>query len=511
MCAVKATRKAQPRSQRNGQWIEQYLFVPEGKLVGRPFKLSDEQWEWLEQIYDSPTRQVIISMGRKNGKTAFSAALVLLHLVGPEAVPNSQLYSAARSRDQAALLFSLALKMVRLSRELLEYVSIKDSAKELLCEELGTIYKALSADAPTKMGLSPVFVVHDELGQVEGASDALYDALETASGAHDAPMSVVISTQAATDAALLSQLIDDALTKSDPELKLILYTAPEELDPYSEEAIKTANPHYGIFMNPKEALRQAETARRLPSAENRYRNLILNQRIDVNDPLIPRSVWIENGQKPDLTAFLGDKVYAGLDLSIRRDLTALVLAAKSKDNVWHFICHFFAPENGLMERVRKDKAPYDQWARDGFLTLTPGNVIDYDLVAEQLSLLAKQYKIAGIAYDRYRIRDLKASLSKINCELPLVEFGQGFKSMAPALDVFEAMMLNTRIRHGNNPILRMCSVNAVVSRDPSGNRKLDKAKARGRIDGLVAMVMAAALGEADVDAKKSEPQLFFLG
>src|SRR5690606_30590911 len=135
------------RGQRNIQWIEAYCRVPEGRMVGQPVKLTKEQKGWIKLIYDSPTRRFILSMGRKNGKTAFSAFLLLLHLVGPEARANSQLFSAAQSRDQAAVLFKLAAKVVRFSPDLSAYVQIRESAKSLLCPELGTEYRALSAEA----------------------------------------------------------------------------------------------------------------------------------------------------------------------------------------------------------------------------------------------------------------------------------------------------------------------------------------------------------------------------
>src|SRR5690606_22045729 len=181
------------------------------------------------------TRRAIVSFGRKNGKTALAAFLLLLHLCGPEARENSQLYSAAQSREQAAILFSLAAKIVRMSPDLSQYVIVRDTAKQLACPELGTLYRALSAEASTAYGLSPVFVVHDELGQVRGPRSELYEALETASGAQESPLSVVISTQAPTDADLLSVLIDDARAGADPETKLFLYAAGDDLDPFVEE------------------------------------------------------------------------------------------------------------------------------------------------------------------------------------------------------------------------------------------------------------------------------------
>ena len=153
------------RSESNARWIEEHCYVPEGRLVGRPVKLSAEQRDWLRDIYDSPTRTFILSVGRKNAKTATAAFLLLLHTAGPEALANSQLYSAAQSRDQAAILFALAAKIVRMSPSLSAFIHIRDTAKQLFCPELGTLYRALSAEASTSYGLSPAFIVHDELGR----------------------------------------------------------------------------------------------------------------------------------------------------------------------------------------------------------------------------------------------------------------------------------------------------------------------------------------------------------
>jgi phage terminase large subunit-like protein len=153
------------RSDRNIEWLETYCRIPEGKLVGKELKLTEIQKQWVRDIYDTPTRVFILSMGRKNAKTAFAAFLLLLHLCGPEAKRNSQLYSDAQSREQAAILFALAAKIVRMSPDLAQYITIRDTAKQLACSELGTLYRALSAEASTAYGLSPAFTVHDGLTQ----------------------------------------------------------------------------------------------------------------------------------------------------------------------------------------------------------------------------------------------------------------------------------------------------------------------------------------------------------
>jgi len=475
--------------------------IPEGKFVGKPVKLTKHQRRWLGRIYDSPTRTFILSMGRKNAKTAFSAFIVLLHTCGPEAKPNSQLYSAAQSRDQAAVLFELAAKMVRMSPDLSEYVTIRDTAKELLCHELGTFFKALSADAATKFGLSPCLVIHDELGQVKGPRSELYEALETASAAQESPLSIVISTQAPTPADLLSVLIDDALTGADPRTKVELYTAPEDADTFSEKAIKAANPHFGDFMNQEEVFRQASDAKRMPSREAAYRNLILNQRIEARNPFVTQTIWQENGEEPD--ALEGKKVYGGLDLSSVADLTALALVSDAGD----VHSTFWLPEEGLVEKSRADRVPYDLWAQQWYLQTTPGRAIEYDYIAAYLRDVFDMYDVQAMAFDRYNMKFLKPCLERAGFseeELArFIDFGQGFVSMSPALRELETKLLGKKLKHGNHPVLEMCAKNATVIQDPAGNRKFVKGKSTGRIDGMVSLAMAVGVMPQEAPQEKS--------
>ncbi len=453
-------------------------------------------WQRREicRIYDNPngTRRAIISFGRKNGKTALAAFLLLLHLCGPEARQNSNLYSAAQSRDQAAILFSLAAKIVRLSPDLVAYVVVRDTAKQLYCAELGTLYRALSADATTAYGLSPVFIVHDELGQVKGPRSELYEALETATAAQDEPLSIVISTQAPTDADLLSVLIDDAKAGHDPRVVLSVYSAPEDLDPFGEEAIRAANPAFGDFQNSTEVIGMAEDARRMPSREPEYRNLILNQRVETTAPFISKTVWMSCvGQVGDFGKL---PCFGGLDLSEVNDLCAFVPIV-GIDNRWHVKPVFWLPEDGLRERARKDRVPYDQWAREGFLTTVPGKSIEYSYVARYIAEFIRLRNVQKIAFDRWNWRHFRpwlihAGLSEAMVDSIFIEFGQGYQSMSPALRDLEASILAGRIVHGSHPVMNMCAANAVVKRDEAGNRKLDKPKSRGRIDGMVGLAMA---------------------
>lgn len=497
--------RKQTRGEESITWIEKYCRVPDGKHVGKPVRLEDWQKEAIYGIYDHPTRRAIISFGRKNGKTALSAMLLLLHLCGTEARRNSELYSSALSRDQASILFRLAAKMVRLNPELSSFVVIRETIKQLYCPGLGTLYQALSADAATNFGLSPVFIVHDELGQVQGPRHSLYEALETATGAQEDPLSIVISTQAPTDGDLLSILIDDALGQIDPRVRLFLYTADEEADPFAEETIRQANPAFGVFQNAAEVLAMAEDARRMPSREAEYRNLILNQRVEASNPFVTKSVWDENGGDPEGWG----AVYGGLDLSETGDLTSLELVSPAGRTIG-VRSIFWLPEEGLAERSRKDRVPYDVWHSRGYLETTPGRSVEYEYVAERIARLFREMDIRKIAFDRYNMRHLrpwlvKAGMSEAFIDAHFEDFGQGYVSMSPALRTLESLLLNARLRHGNHPVLKMCAVNAVVKMDEAGSRKLDKKKSRGRIDGMVALAMAAGVAGESLNEEAVYP------
>jgi phage terminase large subunit-like protein len=507
------------------RWIEGHCFVPEGRDMGKPVKLSIWQRKEIVKIYDNPsgTRRAILSFARKNGKTALAAMLLLANVCGPYHVKNSQLYSAAQSREQASLLFNLACKMIRMSPDLRGVLTIKESAKEIHCLELGTKYRALAAEATTAYGLSPVFIVHDELGQVKGPRSILYEALETATGAQSEPLSVIISTQARTDADLLSVLIDDALAGHDPRTLVSLYAAPPELDPFDPATIKLANPALGEFLNEREVMAMAKDAERMPSREAEYRNLVLNQRVEIVNPFIQPAMWkacsgevgrYRNGSHNKTVNYFedslekSDEVYAGLDLSEVADLTAFVMIGRFDDE-WHVDPTFWLPHDGLDQKAIKDRVPYDQWASQGLLMTTPGKTVAYKFVADFLRDALSKFNIRKVGFDRWNMRHLQpwlleAGMSEQFIKEHFVEFGQGVQSMSPALRDLEELILSRRLVHHANPILTMCVANTVIVKDDAGNRKPSKRKSSGRIDGLVALAMAvgvAPLNKPKIDVE----------
>ena len=484
------------RGERVCAFIEAFCVVPEGKEVGKPMRLAQFQREFILSVYDNPagTRRAYLSMARKNGKSGLVAAILLAHLAGPEAVLNSQIVSGARSRDQAGLVFNLASKMISQSPELSKRVRIVPSGKRLIGLSKNVEYRALAADGTTAHGLSPVLAILDELGQVRGEQDDFVDAITTSQGAHDEPLLMVISTQAPTDADLFSIWLDDADRSKDPRIVSRLYAAPADANLDDESAWLAANPALGLFRSREDVVEQAAQAARMPSAENTFRNLILNQRVTVHSPFVSRDVWLANAG--EVEPYNGAPVTLGLDLSAVSDLTALV-AVWQGDKRIQVRSTFWTPETGLVERSKRDRTGYDRWAREGHLQTTPGASIDYEYVAHAVLEMSEEMNIAAIAFDRWRIDQFKGALVRQGAPESFIEImqpiGQGFASMAPALDSLEREMLAHRLAHGGHPVMSMCASNAVVVRDPAGNRKLDKAKSTGRIDGMVALAMALGL------------------
>jgi phage terminase large subunit-like protein len=327
---------------------------------------------------------------------------------------------------------------------------------------------------------------------------------------------VVISTQAPTDADLLSVLIDDAKTGADPQTKLFLYTAPVEMDPFSDEAIRAANPAFDEFMNQDEVRKLAQNAKRMPSREADYRNLVLNQRVQRRNLYVSAATWMING-KARRANLDGLVVYGGLDLSSVSDLTALVLIAQDpeENNEWFIEPRFWLPEEGIEEKSREDRVPYDMWANQGLLLLTPGKSIKYEFIAHELLDLFERYDISKIAFDRYNMKFLRPELERAGISdgdiAKFQEFGQGMVSMSPALREFESLLLDGKMRHGNHPVLTMCAANAAVISDAAGNRKFAKDRSNGRIDGMVATAMAVAMGTGEASERAPEYQMFFIG
>jgi phage terminase large subunit-like protein len=435
-----------------------------GPLAGKPLKLRPWQRKFIKAVYRTDkagnrlVRTAVLSVGRKNGKTQLAAALCLCALSGPEAEPRGECYAVACTRFQAGRVFNEMVAIITKTPWLNERINIVRFRKELEDLENGSTFDVLSADVAPVHGLSPSFICYDELAQVP--SRALYDALGTALGGRAQPLMMVISTQAARDEAPMSELVDYGLRIQrgeivDPGFHLTLYSAPPEVDPWKLATWKMANPALGDFRSLEDVKRLALQAQRMPAAEMSFRNLILNQRCDTTAQFINAAAWKGCDDEVNIASLKGRPCYAGLDLGATKDMTALVLA-------------FGDTNTGF------DVLPYC-WL-DG------------------------TYNIRALAFDRWRVEDLKRELDAIGCNVPLTPFGQGFKDQSPAVDTLEQMVEEGKIRHGQHPVLAMAVTNAKAETDAAGNRKLSKRRSVGRIDPVIALTMALGVAKRPTPA-----------
>jgi len=504
------TRNGRQRAQAVIDFI-QVLTVPSGVGEGKPFKLMRWQKEFIRDIYEPHhngkrvVRRAILSLGRRNGKTALIAAIALAHLVGPERIFNGEIYSAANDREQASIVFKFAKQIVMREPELAAQIEIIPSTKTMLARRTGSVYRAISAEAGTKHGFQPSVCIFDELAQARNRD--LYDVLDTSFGSTREPLFIVISTQSNEPEHVLSRLIDDGLSGNDPTIVCHLHAADENCDLEDEAQWLKANPALGKFRDREDLVAAIRKAKRLPAEEPKVRNLFLNQRVSPTATLISRAEWMACAGEVEFVD--GEEVYLGLDLSSVVDLTALVMG--SADEPTRIRPFFWKPLEQLAEQSRRDfgagNRRYQEWVRAGHLLTTPGKSIDPNVVATFIAELSQRFRIIGLAYDRWRVDDLMRAFDHIGLQaykegergagLRMVPWGQGFKDMAAAIDALEGAILDRKIIHPDNPVLNWNMASAVATMDPAGNRKLDKDKAQFRIDGAVALAMMMGLRSRD--------------
>ncbi len=453
-------------------------------------------------------------MARKNGKTALIAAIVLAHLVGPEAILNGEIYSAANDRDQAAIVFRFAKQIVELEPELRRIIDISLSTKTMIAPATGSIYRALSAEAGTKHGLLPSLAIFDELAQAKNRD--LYDVLDTSFGAREEPLFIVISTQSNDPEHILSKLIDDGVNGGDPSIVCHLYAADEDCPLDDQAQWAKANPALSTFRDREDLALGMAKAIRIPSSEPTARNLLLNQRVSPSEVLISRAEWVERAGQVEYKPL--EEIYLGLDLSSVIDLSALVaVSASDPPRIMPF---FWKPEQLLREHSKRDfgsgNRRYEEWFANKHLFTTPGRSIDPLVIATFIAELCGKYRVLGLAYDRWRMGDILREFDRIQFVafddekaklnnrtglgregLRICPWGQGYKDMGPAIDALELAIFDRSLVHPNNPCLNWNMTNAVSTMDPAGNRKLDKEAARFRIDGAVALAMVMGLRSRD--------------
>jgi phage terminase large subunit-like protein len=494
------------------------LPVTKGLGAGEKLRLLPFQRDWIEAVYAAdadgrrPVRTALMSVARGNGKTVLVAGLCLAHLVGPEAEPRGECYSAAATKEQAALIFAEIEAWVYAVPWLAARLNVETFMKRIRDHETGSVYRALASDGPAAHGLAASMICCDELAQWKRRE--LFDVLRTSMGKRAEPLLVAIGTQSPDADNLMSELVDyagriQAGEVTDPSFHGICYQVPAGSDVFDPESWPLANPALGVFRSLEEIANEAARAKRIPTFENAFRNLYCNQRVSAEPRAIDPAEWDACGldEVPAL-ALAGQPCWAGLDLSNVRDLTALVLYFPEMGGA--VLPFFWCPSEAVAEKEEVDRVPYRVWAKQGLIEITSGKAIDREFIAARLAKVAAAYDLQGVAYDRWGMAELQNVLDRQGIRLPLVPFGQGYRDMGPAIDQFETAMLTRKLSHGGHPILRWNAGNAVFQTDPTGARKLAKDRSRDRIDGLVALVMAIGLAARTEAPKQFEGSVSWL-
>ena len=489
------------KAQRVVRFIEA-LRHTKGEFHGQPFHLLPWQERIIRDVFgtvrdDDPTMRqyttAYIEIPKKNGKSELGAAIALNMLINDDEW-KAEVYSCASDRQQAAIVFDVAVDMVRQSPALMKRVKIIPSTRRMIYQPTGSIYQVLSSEVATKHGLNVSACIFDELHTQP--TRALYDVMTQGSGdARRQPLWFFLTTAGTDRNSICWEVHQKALDilegrKNDPRFYPVLFGLPDEADWTNEENWYRANPsldHTITIDKVRDAFRKAQET---PADENQFRQLRLNQWVKQSVRWMPMDKWDECGGVGDPYALEGRACYAGLDLSSTSDLTALVLVfpPTSEDEPYIALPFFWLPEETLSLRVRRDHVPYDQWAKRGFIQTTEGNVVHYGFIERFICELGERYNIREIAHDRWNATMMVQTLEDDG--FTMVPFGQGFKDMSPPTKELMRIVLEHKLCHGGHPVLRWNMDNAYVRTDPAGNLKLDKEKSTEKIDGVVALVMA---------------------
>ncbi len=493
-----------------------------GEWAGRPVILEPWQqfviWSifgWKSADGTRRFRTAILEVARKNGKTTMAAGVGLFLLLADQE-PGAEVYSAATKRDQARLSHGEATRMAKASPGIRREVRIyKDN---IHIPDTASKFEPLGADADTMDGLNVHGALVDEI-HAHKARD-VWDLLETATGARRQPLMFGISTSGFDRQSLFftqHEYTEKVLQRviEDDSWFGIIYTIDKRRDSDPEDVVDDdwedevnwikANPNLGVCKKWDDMRRKAMRAKEMPGALNAFLRLELDVWTQAETKWVNLDHWRACGGAVDELGLKGRTCYGGLDLSNTTDVTAwvMVFPPQAEGDTYRVLCRFFIPEDSMHERVRRDRVPYDAWVRQGFMTATAGNVVDYDFVLQQIADDREAFDLQQIAFDRWGAAHIQSQLMEMGGEEFLVQFGQGFASMSAPMKELEKLILGHGLAHGNNPVLTWMADNLVAREDPAGNIKPDKEKSIERIDGMVALIMGLDRATRHEPPKKS--------
>lgn len=487
------------KAQRTLQFINN-LKHTKGRWHGMPFDLLPWQEEIIKDVFGTikgnGARQyntAYVEIPKKNGKSELAAAIALYMTCG-DLEWGAEVYGCAADRQQASIVFDVAVDMVDQCPALKKRVKPIMSVKRLVYQPTNSFYQVLSAEAYTKHGLNVHAVIFDELHAQPNRE--LFDVMTKGSGdARLQPLYFLITT-AGTDRNSICfeqhQKAVDILEgrKIDNTFYPVIYGIEDNADWSDEKNWYKANPSLGYTIDIEKVRNAYVSAKENPAEENVFRQLRLNQWVKQSTRWMPMDIWDECAFEVNPDELIGRECYAGLDLSSTSDITAFVMVfpPRNSEEKYMILPYFWIPEDNMKLRVRRDHVPYDVWEQRGFLNTTEGNVIHYDFIEKFIDELGNKYHIKQIAFDRWGATQMVQDLEGMGFEV--VPFGQGYKDMSPPTKELMKLTLEKKIAHGGHPALRWMLDNVFVRQDPAGNIKMDKQKSTEKIDGAIALVMA---------------------
>lgn len=469
-----------------------------GEWAGKPFHLLEWEEKIIRDLFGTLNpdgtrqyREAYISTARKNGKTEIAGAIgnYCLYADG-EKTP--EVYTNAGDRDQASLVFNAAASMIEMSGALSKRSKILHSTKRIVNHENSGFLRALSHEAYTKHGYNVSTAINDEIHVWPNRE--LYDVMKTGTGARRQPLTINITTAGWDKESFCHDLYDYAKKVKtgvidDPTFYVAIFELDEGDAWKDEKNWHKANPSLGHTITIDFLRNEFKRAMENPSFENTFRRLYLNQWTSQETKMIPVEKWDACNKLLDPETLKGRLCYGGLDLATTTDIAAFVLCfSPETDEGFAFLPFFFVPEEAIEKRAKKDRVPYDVWVRQGHITATPGNVIDYNFIKAKMRETAETYNLKDVAYDRWGATALVTDMTDEGLEM--VPMGMGFASMSSPTKEFLKLILSEKIRHDDNPVMRWMIDNCAVKTDPAGNLKPDKEKSSEKIDGVVASIMA---------------------
>ena len=470
-----------------------------GTWAGRPFELIDWQEQIIRDLFGvlkpNGYRQfntAYIEIPKKQGKSELAAAVALLLLCG-DGEERAEVYGCAADRNQAKIVFDVAVDMVRFCPALSKRVKILESQKKITYLPTNSSYQVLSADVANKHGFNTHGVIFDELHTQPNRK--LFDVMLQGSGdARMQPLYFLITTAGNDTNSICYEVHQKAIDiaegrKVDPTFYSVIYGAAEDEDWTDPKVWKKANPSLGITVGIDKVKAACESAKQNPGEENAFRQLRLNQWVKQSVRWMPMDKWDACAFTVSEDDLEGRICYGGLDLSSTTDITAFVLVFPPLDeeDKYYVLPYFWIPEESIDLRVRRDHVPYDLWERQGTLMTTEGNVVHYGYIEKFIEQLGERFNIREIAFDRWGAVQMVQNLEGMG--FTVVPFGQGFKDMSPPTKELMKLVLEEKIAHGGHPVLRWMMDNIFIRTDPAGNIKADKEKSTEKIDGAIATIM----------------------